>query len=172
MFGQQMWNAGFSGDVRDAHKDARQILEEAVANMHTVMSFSGGKKILELYHNELKTPLRGSLIRGQVYGGLYGAAQFFLFACNALILYYGSVHLRVQHDASFPDLLKAFLVYSFTAFALVEGFGLGPVIVRRRKSVAPVFSIMDRCSKIGTDEEGLKPPFTAGRIEFRHVEFR
>jgi hypothetical protein len=25
---------------------------------------------------------------------------------------------------------------------------------------------------MGTDEEGLKPPFTAGRLEFRHVEFR
>lgn len=25
---------------------------------------------------------------------------------------------------------------------------------------------------MGTDEEGLKPPFIAGRIEFRHVEFR
>lgn len=167
-----MWNSGFSGDVRDAHKDARQILEEAVANMHTVMSFSGGLKILDLFHNELKTPLRRSLIRGQIYGCLYGAAQFFLFACNALVLYYGSLLVKRQQDSSFPNLLKAFLVFTFTTFVLVEAFGLGPVIMRRRKSIAPVFSILDRGLTMPTDEEGLKPPFMAGRIEFRHVGFR
>lgn len=166
-----MWNAGFSGDVRDAHKDARQILEEAVANMHTVMSFSGQAKVVELYHKALQVPLRQSLIRGQICGCAYGAAQFLLFACNAIILYYGSVTLRRQ-NTSFPNLLKAFLVFTFTAFALVEAFGLGPVIVRRRKSVAQVFNILDQQSKMGADEEGLKPPFIAGRIEFRRVEFR
>ncbi|KAG0562857.1 hypothetical protein KC19_9G176700 [Ceratodon purpureus] len=169
---QQMWNSGFSGDVRDAHKDARQILEEAVANMHTVMSFSGGLKILDLFHNELKTPLRRSLIRGQIYGCLYGAAQFFLFACNALVLYYGSLLVKRQQDSSFPNLLKAFLVFTFTTFVLVEAFGLGPVIMRRRKTIASVFSILDRGLTMPTDEEGLKPPFMAGRIEFRHVGFR
>lgn len=169
---QQMWNSGFSGDVRDAHKDARHILEEAVANMHTVMSFSGGMKILGLFHDELKTPLRRSLIRGQIYGCLYGAAQFFLFACSALVLYYCSVLIKGQEVSDFRDLLKAFLVFTFTTFILVEAFGLGPVIMRRRKSVAPVFSILERSSTMGTDEEGLKPPFIAGRIEFRHVEFR
>jgi len=169
---QQMWISGFSGDVRDAHKGARQILEEAVANMHTVMSFSGGMKILDLFHNELQTPLQRSLARGQSYGCLYGAAQFSLFGCNALVLYYASLLVKRQQVSSIPNLLKAFIIFTFTTFVLVESFGLGPVIMRRRKSIAPVFSILDRGLAMGTDEEGAKPPFVAGRIEFRHVRFR
>jgi ATP-binding cassette subfamily B (MDR/TAP) protein 1 len=77
-----------------------------------------------------------------------------------------------KQDASFRNLLEAFLVFTFTAFVLVEAFGLGPVIMRRRKSIAPVFRILDRGLTMPTDEEGFKPPFMAGRIEFRHVGFR
>lgn len=172
---QQIWNAGFLGpswDMKGAHKSARRVLEDAVANMHTVISFSGGGKVLDLYHQELKRPLRQSLVRGQVCGIAFGTSQFFLFACNAFLLWYGSLTLRRQHGTSFPNFLKAFLVFTFTTFALVEAFGLGPSVVKRRKSVASVFSIIDRQSKMETDDVGLKPPHILGRIEFRDVDFR
>jgi ATP-binding cassette subfamily B (MDR/TAP) protein 1 len=63
-------------------------------------------------------------------------------------------------------------VFTFTTFALVEAFGLGPSVVKRRKSVASVFNIIDRQSKMETDDVGLKPPHILGRIEFRDVDFR
>lgn len=169
---QQIWNAGFSGDKREAHKSARQVLEEAVASMHTVMSFSGGDKVLQLYRQELRRPLLQSLVRGQICGLTFGMSQFLLFASNAFLLWYGAFTLRRQNGTNFPNFLKAYLVFTFTTFALVEVFGLGPSVVKRRKSVGPVFSIIDRQSKMETDDMGQKPPHIEGLIEFRDVEFR
>lgn len=169
-----MWNSGFSGDMRGAHDRARRVLEEAVANIHTVMSFSGGQKVLQLYCQQLKQPLRRSLVRGQVCGIAFGVSQFFLFACNAFLLWYGSHVLRRESNTSFPNIIKAYLVFTFTAFSLIEVFGLGPSVLKRRKSVAPVFSIINRRSQVEGlgDDAGQKPSHLVGLIEFRDLEFR
>ncbi|XP_024383964.1 ABC transporter B family member 20 isoform X2 [Physcomitrium patens] len=171
---QHMWNSGFSGDMRGAHDRARRVLEEAVANIHTVMSFSGGQKVLQLYCQQLKQPLRRSLVRGQVCGIAFGVSQFFLFACNAFLLWYGSHVLRRESNTSFPNIIKAYLVFTFTAFSLIEVFGLGPSVLKRRKSVAPVFSIINRRSQVEGlgDDAGQKPSHLVGLIEFRDLEFR
>lgn len=171
---QHLWNSGFSGDMREAHERARRVLEEAVSNMHTVMSFSGGQKVLQLYCEQLKQPLRRSLVRGQVCGVAFGASQFFLFACNAFLLWYVAHTLASESTTSFPNVIKAYLVFTFTSFSLIEVFGLGPSVVKRRKCITPVFSIIDRRSQTSElgDDAGQKPSHIAGLIEFRDVEFR
>lgn len=169
---QQLWINGFSGDLKEAHKKAGALLDEAVAHIYTVVSFSAGEKMLELYKRQLEQPQRELSLQGQYYGLAFGLSQSLLFACNALVLWYASEIFR-KGQGSLPNVLKLFIVFSFTVFALVGAFGLAPFILKRRQAVVPVFSIIDRSPKIEGDEHtGFKPAATKGDIEFKDVEFR
>ncbi|XP_024526163.1 ABC transporter B family member 20 [Selaginella moellendorffii] len=169
---QKMWVMGFSGNIREWHTKASVVIEDAVRNICTIASFSAGDKVVQLYKNQLARLQARSFIRGQVTGIAFGISQFLLFASNAFVLWYGTEILK-RHDGRLTEVLKAFTVFSFATFALVEPFCLAPYILKRRESLRPVFQIIDRKPTIESDDgDGLKLPNIFGTIEFRGVEFR
>ncbi|KAG6554301.1 hypothetical protein Mapa_004217 [Marchantia paleacea] len=172
---QQLWMMGFSGDIREGHSKARRVLEEAVANIHNIFAFNAERKVLHLFKQQMKVPLWRSFVRGQVSGLVFGVSQFFLFASNAMVLWY-SARLLERHaqfqEAEFPRPLRGYLVFSFVTFVMIEAFGLAPLILKRRYSILPVFAIIDRKPKVESEDHvGLKPAQIAGRLEFQDVEF-
>jgi ATP-binding cassette subfamily B (MDR/TAP) protein 1 len=166
---------GFSGDIREAHSKARRVLEEAVANIHNVFSFNADGKVLQLFKQQMRVPLWRSFVRGQTSGFIFGVSQFFLFASNAIILWYSTRLLRVHpqfNEVAFPHPLRGYIVYSFVTFVMIEAFGLAPLILKRRQSIVPVFAIIDRRPKVESDDHvGSKPIIVAGRLEFQDVEY-
>ncbi|KAL2641408.1 hypothetical protein R1flu_008995 [Riccia fluitans] len=172
---QQLWMMGFSGDIREGHSKARRVLEEAVANIHNIFAFNAERKVLHLFKQQMKVPLWRSFVRGQVSGIVFGVSQFFLFASNALVLWYSARLLKIHtqfQQSEFPRPLRGYLVFSFVTFVMIEAFGLAPLILKRRKSIVPVFAIIDRKPKVESDDHvGLKPVHVDGRLEFQDVEF-
>ncbi|KAK4480468.1 hypothetical protein RD792_013541 [Penstemon davidsonii] len=168
---QKLWLAGFSKGIQEMHRKASLVLEDAVRNIYTVVSFCAGNKVMELYRLQLGKIFKKSFLHGMVIGFAFGFSQFLLFACNALLLWYTAVSVRNGY-MSLATALKEYMVFSFATFALVEPFGLAPYILKRRKSLTSVFEIIDRAPKIDPDDNSaLKPPNVYGSIELKNVDF-
>ncbi|XP_026443149.1 ABC transporter B family member 20-like [Papaver somniferum] len=168
---QKLWLAGFSRGIQEMHRKASLVLEDSVRNIYTVVAFCAGNKVMELYRLQLVKIFKQSFLHGMAIGFAFGFSQFLLFACNALLLWYTAISVK-NGRLDLPTGLKEYIVFSFTTFALVEPFGLAPYILKRRKSLASVFEIIDRSPKIDPDDNtGLKPPNVYGSIELKNVDF-
>ncbi|KAL0720754.1 hypothetical protein Bca4012_035353 [Brassica carinata] len=168
---QKLWLAGFSKGIQEMHRKASLVLEDAVRNIYTVVAFCAGNKVMELYRIQLQRILRKSFFHGMAIGFAFGFSQFLLFACNALLLWYTafSVHRGYM---KLSTALTEYMVFSFATFALVEPFGLAPYILKRRKSLASVFEIIDRVPTIEPDDtSALSPPNVYGSIELKNIDF-
>lgn len=140
-------------------------------NIYTVVTFCAGNKVMELYRLQLRKIFKKSFLQGMAIGFAFGFSQFLLFACNALLLWYTALCVKNEH-VDLGTALKAYMVFSFATFALVEPFGLAPYIYKRRKSLRSVFEIIDRTPKIEPDDNtALKPPNVYGSIEMKNVDF-
>ncbi|KAF8008909.1 hypothetical protein BT93_J0031 [Corymbia citriodora subsp. variegata] len=168
---QKLWLGGFSRGIQEMHRKASLVLEDAVRNIYTVVAFCAGNKVMELYRSQLKRILKQSFLHGVAIGFAFGFSQFLLFACNALLLWCTALLIKNRYMDP-PDGMKEFMVFSFATFALVEPFGLAPYILKRRKSLASVFEIIDRAPKIDPDDNAaVKPPNVYGSIELKNVDF-
>lgn len=168
---QKLWLAGFSRGIQEMHRKASLVLEDAVRNIYTVVAFCAGNKVMELYRLQLKKIFKQSFFHGMAIGFAFGVSQFLLFACNALLLWYTATSVKNGY-MDLPTAVKEYMVFSFATFALVEPFGLAPYILKRRKSLASVFEIIDRNPKIDPDDNSaLRPPNVFGSIELKNVDF-
>ncbi|OWM70097.1 hypothetical protein CDL15_Pgr025947 [Punica granatum] len=157
--------------IAQMHRKASLVLEDAVRNIYTVVAFCAGNKVMELYQFQLNKIFKQSFLQGMAIGFGFGFSQFLLFACNALLLWYAGLLVKKGYMAP-PTALKEYMVFSFATFALVEPFGLAPYILKRRKSLASVFEIIDRVPQIEPDDtNAMKPPNVYGSIELKNVDF-
>ncbi|KAI3977141.1 hypothetical protein MKX01_027462, partial [Papaver californicum] len=150
-FAQQLSLKGFAGDTAKAHAKTSMIAGEGVSNIRTVAAFNAQDKILSLFCHELRIPQIQSLRRSQFAGFLYGLSQLALYGSEALILWYGS-HLVSQGASTFSKVIKAFIVLVITANSVAETVSLAPEIIRGGEAISSVFSILDRSTKIESDD--------------------
>lgn len=168
---QKMWLTGFSKGIHEMHQKASTVLEDAVRNIYTVVAYCANNKVMDLYKSQLNSIYKRSIFHGIGIGFAFGLSQFFLFASNALLLYY--IASSVQNNRiNLVTALKEYMVFTFTTFALVEPFGLAPYILKRRQSLSSVFGIIDRKPQIEPDDtDALKPPTVYGTINLKKVNF-
>jgi ATP-binding cassette subfamily B (MDR/TAP) protein 1 len=170
-FAQQLSLKGFAGDTAKAHAKTSMIAGEGVSNIRTVAAFNAQDKILSLFCQQLKVPQLGSLRRSQSSGILFGLSQLALYSSEALILWYGA-HLVGTGVSTFSKVIKVFVVLVITANSVAETVGLAPEIIRGGEAIGSVFSILDRSTKIESDDPDAEIVETIrGEIELRHVDF-
>lgn len=170
-FAQQLSLKGFAGDTAKAHAKTSMIAGEGVSNIRTVAAFNAQNKILYLFSQELRIPRRHSLSRSQTSGFLFGLSQLALYGSEALILWYGA-HLVRSGVSTFSRVIKVFVVLVVTANSVAETVSLAPEIVRGGESIRSVFSILNRSTRIDSDDPEAEPVDSIrGEIELRHVDF-
>ncbi|KAG0477928.1 hypothetical protein HPP92_012647 [Vanilla planifolia] len=170
-FAQQLSLKGFAGDTAKAHAKASMIAGEGVSNIRTVAAFNAQEQILSLFRQELLVPQRRSLGKSQKSGCLFGLSQLALYASEALILWYGA-HLVRSGASTFSRVIKVFVVLVVTANSVAETVSLAPEIVRGGESIRSVFSILNRSTRIESDDPEAETVVSIrGDIEFRHVDF-
>ncbi|PKU70482.1 ABC transporter B family member 19 [Dendrobium catenatum] len=168
---QQLSLKGFAGDTAKAHAKTSMIAGEGVSNIRTVAAFNAQSKILSLFRQELRIPQRHSLSRSQISGSLFGLSQLALYGSEALILWYGA-HLVRSGASTFSRIMKVFVVLVVTANSVAETVSLAPEIVRGGESIRSVFSILNRSTRIDSDDPEAEPVDSIrGEIELRHVDF-
>ncbi|XP_020577107.1 ABC transporter B family member 19 [Phalaenopsis equestris] len=170
-FAQQLSLKGFAGDTAKAHAKTSMIAGEGVSNIRTVAAFNAQNKILSLFRLELRIPQRHSLGRSQTSGFFFGLSQLALYASEALILWYGA-HLVRSGASTFSRVIKVFVVLVVTANSVAETVSLAPEIVRGGESIRSVFSILNRSTRIDSDDPDAESVDSIrGEIEIRHVDF-
>lgn len=80
----------------------------------------------------------------------YGASQFFMYSSYALALWYASTLVKAGH-ATFGNTIKMLMVLIFAAFGVAETVAMAPDFVKSSQSLASVFQILDRKTKIDPD---------------------
>ncbi|KAL3732177.1 hypothetical protein ACJRO7_028934 [Eucalyptus globulus] len=157
---QKLWLTGFLRGIQEMHRKASWVLEDAIRNIYTVVACCAGNRVMELYRLHLQKIFKQTFLQGMAIGFAFGLSQFLLFACNALLLWYSALSLSKG------------IWFSFATFTLVKPFGLAPCILKRRKSLASVFQIIDRVPQIDPDDSSaMKPHNVCGTIELKNVDF-
>lgn len=68
---------------------------------------------------------------------------------------------------------QVFFVLNITTLTVSQTSALVPDTTKAMDSVASIFAILDRKSKIdSSNDEGMTLPIVKGEIEFQHVSFR
>lgn len=166
---EKLFMKGYGGNLNKAYLKANMIAGEAVGNIRTVAAFCAEEKVLELYANELVEPSKQSFARGQIAGICYGIAQFFIFSCYGLALWYGSV-LMGKGLAGFKSVMKSFMVLIVTALAMGETLAMAPDLLKGNQMVASIFEVLDRKTEVVSDD-GEELTKVDGTIEMRRVDF-
>ncbi|XP_047334182.1 ABC transporter B family member 1 [Impatiens glandulifera] len=169
---QKMFMTGFSGDLEAAHAKATQLAGEAVSNMRTVAAFNSELKIVNLFRDNLKGPLRRCFWKGQIAGSGYGIAQFSLYASYALGLWYASWLVK-NGISDFSKTIRVFMVLMVSANGAAETLTLAPDFIKGGRAMKSVFNLLDRKSEIDPDDPDTVPvpDSLRGEVEFKHVDF-
>ncbi|KMZ57069.1 hypothetical protein ZOSMA_89G00190 [Zostera marina] len=147
------------------------IANNALGNIRTIASFSAEEKIIELFKNKCEIPIKSVFRAGLISGVGYGISNFMLYAIFAVIFYIGGKFVE-DGKIEFSDVFRVFFVLLMAFLELFRNSTIGPDYINAKNATAYVFAILDRESKIDSeDDSGNVLKQVRGNIEFRHANF-
>lgn len=154
-----------------AQDESSQLAAEAVSYHRTITAFSSQDQILKMFENSQEGPLRES-IRQSWYAGLgLGLAQFFTKCIWTLDFWYGA-KLISQGYLTSKELFETFMILISTGHVIADAGSMTTDIARGSDTVASVFAILDRQTRIEPDDqESYQPKHITGNVEFCRVDF-
>ncbi|KAK9129437.1 hypothetical protein Sjap_009924 [Stephania japonica] len=169
---EQLFMRGLGGDYSKSYSRANALAHEAITNIHTVAAFGSEDFISDRFASELNHPNKHAVLRGHISGLGFGISQCLTFCSYALGLWYASLLIK-QHDSSFGNTLKTFIVLIFSANAIAEALSIAPDIIKGSHALGSIFSILERKPAIeANDPESLTLTEMKGNIEFVNVTFK
>ncbi|XP_031402316.1 ABC transporter B family member 15-like isoform X2 [Punica granatum] len=154
-----------------AQDESSKLVAEAVSNHRTITAFSSQDRILSIFDKAQEGPRRES-IRQSWYAGLgLGTAQFFIRCMWTFNLWYGAKLISQGYIAP-KELFETFMILIRTGNVIADAGSMTSDIARGSETVATVFAILDRQTRIEpNDLEGYQPENIRGEIEFCKVDF-
>ncbi|XP_007025208.2 PREDICTED: ABC transporter B family member 9 [Theobroma cacao] len=169
---QMKFLKGFSGDAKLMYEEASQVANDAVGSIRTVASFCSEQKVMDLYQEKCKGPMKQGVRLGLVSGLGFGFSFLALYCTNAFCFYIGAV--LVKHGkATFGEVFKVFFALTISAIGVSQTSALAPDTNKAKDSAASIFEILDRKPEIDSSSTaGTTLPSVTGNIELEHVSFR
>lgn len=147
------------------------VAGEGVINIRTIAAFNSQDRIVKLFEQELRAPMRRGFVRGQVAGLAYGISQFFLYSSYALGLWYGA-QLVKRGESNFKSIIQVFMVLIIAAYAIAETLALAPDLIKGGQALSSVFYVLDRNTEIDADDPKAEVVQTVrGEIRLKDVTF-
>uniref|UniRef100_A0A0D6QVL6 Uncharacterized protein n=1 Tax=Araucaria cunninghamii TaxID=56994 RepID=A0A0D6QVL6_ARACU len=169
---QQKFIQSSNDDLKAMLEEASQVANDAVGSIRTVASFCAEEKVVSLYKEKCRAPLKRSIQQGILSGGSLAFINFIMFAAYALSFWVG-VHLIEDRKTTFRKVFRVFFALTMSAVGVATTLSLGPDASKVKASARSVFEIIYRKPKIdSTDSSGLTLTNMKGNIEFQHVSFR
>ncbi|XP_015057863.2 ABC transporter B family member 5-like [Solanum pennellii] len=166
---QNKFAKGFGTDAKKYEKASR-VVNDAVSNIRTVVSFCVEEKVLELYEKESNVPIMSATGKEMISGISYGITSSFIFLVYAASGYAGATLVdngTISNSATF----RVFLAVFFTSIAISRSTFMND-FTKAKTAAASIFSILDRNSKIDSSkQDGLTLDQSKGDIEFKQVCF-
>ncbi|KAH9620345.1 hypothetical protein KSS87_015948 [Heliosperma pusillum] len=168
---QLKFTQGFSADAKKMYEEASQVASEAVGSMRTVASFCAEEKVIQVYEEKCKGPVKAGIKRGLISGVGFGMSFALLYSVYALSFYAGA-QLVGHGKATFSDVFRVFFALTMTAVGMSQSSSLAPDTGKAKNAASSVFAILNRKSKIdSSDETGTTLDEVKGDIELHHVSF-
>ncbi|KAH0777017.1 hypothetical protein KY290_008428 [Solanum tuberosum] len=166
---QNKFAKGFGTDAKKYEKASR-VVNDAVSNIRTVVSFCVEEKVVELYEKESDVPIMTATRKEMISGISYGITSSFIFLVYAASGYAGA-HLVDNGTISNSATFRVFLAVFLTSIVISRSTFMND-FTKAKTAAASIFSILDRNSKIDSSkQDGLTLDQSKGDIEFKQVCF-
>ncbi|KAL6888375.1 hypothetical protein ACP4OV_009401 [Aristida adscensionis] len=170
-YGRQAILKGMSKKSVEAQSESSKLAAEAVSNLRTITAFSSQERILGLFDQAQDRPRKESIRRSWVAGFGLAASMSLLTCSYALDFWYGARLIAERHITS-KDLFQTFLILVGTGRVLAEAGSMTTDLAKGADTVASVFAILDRETKIDPENpNGYKPEKLKGEVDIRGVDF-
>ncbi|KAF6175606.1 hypothetical protein GIB67_022608 [Kingdonia uniflora] len=162
---------GFSARAKLMYEEASQVANNAVGNIRTIASFCAEDKVMTLYENKCKRPLRTGIRQGVISGFGSGISLFISFSIYAISFYAGA-RLVDAGKATYTDVFRVFFAITLTA-TILSTRSFSSDSIKAKNCSTSIFGILDRKSKIDpSDDSGMTLENVKGDIELHHVSFK
>ncbi|KAI6685162.1 hypothetical protein NL676_031075 [Syzygium grande] len=160
-FVQAKFLQGFSADAKKLYEEASEVVADAVGSIRTVASFCAEDRVMELYKQKCRGPIRTGIKQGLISGIGFGTSFFLLYSVYAVSFYAGA---RLVEDGKTTPaaVFRVFLALLMSAWSVSQSTSLVPDSSKAKSSAASVFAILDQEPKInassnsGTTLENVK----------------
>lgn len=126
---------------------AGQLASEAIAGIHTVISFTSEGKILESFDHVLQGPLNDGVKHGLITGVAVGGSEIGLFLSYGIALWYGG-YLLDQGLITYTHVLNVFFVIVLSLQSIGRIAEKTPDFQKAVISLRSCFALIDRKSAI------------------------
>ncbi|XP_065635563.1 ABC transporter B family member 21-like [Quercus suber] len=169
---QQRFMKGFSANSVKMYEEASQIANDAVGGIRIVASFCAEEKVMQLYEEKCRGPMKAGIKQALISGLGFGISFFLLYNVNAISFYAGGCLVQ-NGKTTFTSVFKVFFALTTAASALSKSSSFFKDFHRAKTAAASIFAIVDRKSKIDpSDESGMTLDNIKGEIKLCHVSFK
>ncbi|KAJ5095086.1 hypothetical protein N7532_007377 [Penicillium argentinense] len=164
--------AAFQRRSKAAYEGSASYACEATSAIRTVASLTREQDVWDVYHGQLETQGRASLISVFKSSLLYAMSQALVFFCVALGFWYGGTLLGKGEYNTF-QFFVCFSEILFGAQSAGTVFSFSPDMGKAKNAASEFRKLFDRRPTIDTwSEDGKTLEQCDGTIEFRDVHFR
>jgi len=152
---------------------AGKTVTEAIGGIRTVASFTMENRLVDLYEDLMRAPLKKQLKAAHSGGVGQACGQAFIFFVYAGVFFFGS-KLVLAGYLEFDEMFNAMLLVLFAAFALGQASTMMGDQGEARIAAKRLFRLIDTKSKIdslSSSGKQLVPGEIAGKIELVDVDF-
>lgn len=163
--------ASFTNKEQTAYAKAGAVAEEVLSAIRTVFAFSGQTREIERYHKNLRDAKDVGIKKALSSNIAMGFTFLMIYLSYALAFWYGST-LILSFEYTVGNLLTVFFVVLIGAFSVGQTTPNIQNFASARGAAYKVYGIIDHKPNIDSfSEEGFKPDYIKGDIEFKNIHF-
>ncbi|XP_041649046.1 ATP-binding cassette, sub-family B (MDR/TAP), member 4 [Cheilinus undulatus] len=163
--------ASFTTKEQTAYAKAGAVAEEVLSSIRTVFAFSGQNREIQRYNKNLVDAKDMGVKKAISANIAMGFTFLMIYLSYALAFWYGST-LVLSGEYTIGSVLTVFFVVLIGAFAVGQTSPNIQTFASARGAAHKVYSIIDHQPNIDSySEEGFKPDYIKGDIEFNNIHF-
>uniref|UniRef100_A0A3P9I9C9 ATP-binding cassette, sub-family B (MDR/TAP), member 4 n=1 Tax=Oryzias latipes TaxID=8090 RepID=A0A3P9I9C9_ORYLA len=161
----------FTSKEQSAYAKAGAVAEEVLSSIRTVFAFSGQNKEIERYHKNLEQAKKMGMKKAISANIAMGFTFLMIYFSYALAFWYGST-LILSGEYTIGSVLTVFFVVIIGVFTMGQTSPNIQTFASARGAAHKVYNIIDKEPIIDSySEDGFKPDFIKGDIEFSNIHF-
>ncbi|KAG7475856.1 multidrug resistance protein 1-like [Solea senegalensis] len=161
----------FTSKEQTAYAKAGAVAEEVLSAIRTVFAFSGQNREIKRYQKNLEDAKEMGIKKALTANISMGFTFLMIYLSYALAFWYGST-LILSGEYTIGSVLTVFFVVLIGVFTMGQSSANIQTFASARGAAHKVYSIIDQRPIIDSySEEGFKPDFIRGNIEFNNIHF-
>ncbi|KAJ0415256.1 P-loop containing nucleoside triphosphate hydrolase protein [Aspergillus carlsbadensis] len=170
--GAGVLDAKLEAKILNVYAQAGTYTENILGGIRAIHAFSLRPRVVHRYTQYLQDAYRLGIKKNPLYGFMFGAEFFALYAGMGLAFWQG---IRMLDSGEIPDIGTVFTVLFSVIIAASTITSIAPhtiTFTRAASAAAELFRLIDRDSEIDPfEKDGVRPEVTSGNLEISHIRF-